>query len=416
MADRENFGPSQAMPSALPTGSRLNDYGSSGTDSNCPAVETCRILALATQGAGGNDEARLRDLLTCFSVDFYPFERAKKIRSFWGLLAAIRRRHPPLVVIEGTGLAGGLAVLLGRLLAGVSYIVSSGDAVGPFVGSQHPWLGPIFQLYERLLYRCSAGFIGWTPYLTGRALTFGAPRAVTAPGWAPHPRSAEQRAAGRATVRRKLAIPPGALVIGLVGSLAWNRRIGYCYGYELVRAVLGCKRADVHALIVGDGNGRAGLEKLAGTRLGKTIHLTGPVSRDQVPDYLAAMDIASLPQSLDGVGSFRYTTKLSEYLAAELPVITGQIPLAYDLDRGWLWRLPGKGPWTDRYIKELSAFLNRIGCDDIKIRSAAAKFSMHQFDRDQQIDRVTAFLNDTLKESLAKGHQSWAGRPMTDDP
>ena len=50
-----------------------------------------------------------------------------------------------------------------------------------------------------------------------------------------------------------------------------------------------------------------------------------------MPNHLAAFDLASLPQSVDGVGSFRYTTKLSEYLAAGLPIVTGQIPAAYDL-------------------------------------------------------------------------------------
>jgi hypothetical protein len=49
--------------------------------------------------------------------------------------------------------------------------------------------------------------------------------------------------------------------------------------------------------------------------------------------------------SVDQVGSFRYTTKLSKYLAFGLPVITGQIPLAYDLDDGWIWRLAGDAPW-----------------------------------------------------------------------
>ena len=43
-------------------------------------------------------------------------------------------------------------------------------------------------------------------------------------------------------------------------------------------------------------------------------------------EFLAAFDLASLPQSVDRVGSFRYSTKLSEYLAAGLPIVTSQIP------------------------------------------------------------------------------------------
>lgn len=88
--------------------------------------------------------------------------------------------------------------------------------------------------------------------------------------------------------------------------------------------------------------------------------------RKDVPDYLAAMDVASLPQNVDGVGSFRYTTKLSEYLAAGLPVITGQIPLAYDVGGGWLWRLPGAALWDERYVSALADVMRRLTADVVE--------------------------------------------------
>ena len=53
--------------------------------------------------------------------------------------------------MEGSGLAGGLALLAARLFAGVPYVVSSGDAIGPWVGRQVVWAGPLFGLYERIL-------------------------------------------------------------------------------------------------------------------------------------------------------------------------------------------------------------------------------------------------------------------------
>src|SRR5262249_9089365 len=132
------------------------------------------IIAFATQGAAGDDEARLLGLLANFCHDVFPFDRRSKWLSFRRLIKRILRQRPGLVVMEGAGLAGGLGLLLARWLAGIPYVVSSGDAVGPFVAGLRPWLGPLFGLYERLLCRWSAGYIGWTPYLTGRALTFGA--------------------------------------------------------------------------------------------------------------------------------------------------------------------------------------------------------------------------------------------------
>jgi glycosyltransferase involved in cell wall biosynthesis len=364
-------------------------------------MDSPQILALATQGIGGDDETRLRCLLSNFSPKFFPFDRNNKRRSFFKLLQIIQLNRPNLVVMEGTGLAGGLAVLLGRLIFNVPYVISSGDAVGPFVAAQKPFLGPFFGFYERILCRLAAGFIGWTPYLTGRALTFGMARAMTAAGWAPFPRTSEEMMASRARVRAELGIQPNALVIGIIGSLAWTNRVGYCYGYELVKAITCLERTDVHALIVGDGDGRERLTRLAGVQLNKTIFLTGRVTRDQIPNYLAAMDIASLPQSVDSVGSFRYTTKLSEYLAAGLPVVTGQIPLAYDFDGDWLWRLPGASPWDERYINALTRLLTNITTSELIDKHAAVPRKLPEFDRARQVTRVTAFLEDLLDESRA---------------
>jgi glycosyltransferase involved in cell wall biosynthesis len=340
-------------------------------------------------------------------ADFHPlvfaFDRHRKWRSLRQLIKSIFQLRPDLVVMEGTGLGGGLGLLLGRWLAGIPYVVSSGDAVGPFVAKLRPLLGPLFGLYERLLCRWSAGFIGWTPYLTGRALTFGAPRAMTAPGWAPYSPSSEQQAASRIKVRKELGIAANDLVFGLIGSLAWTKRVGYCYGLELVRALERTGRPNLKVVIVGDGTGRTQLEQAAGKRLGTSVILTGRVPRDQVPDYLAAMDVASLPQSVDQIGSFRYTTKLSEYLAAGLPMVTGQIPLAYDLGDSWLWRLPGKAPWDPAYVRALASLMDALGPAELKLKQSAVPGTLPEFDRDSQIRRVTAWITDLLNERY--GHE-----------
>jgi glycosyltransferase involved in cell wall biosynthesis len=352
-----------------------------------------RILAVATQGAGGDDEARLRTLLGRLPAEFFPFDRKAKRASARALLRTIRRDRPDLVVMEGTGIGGGLALMLGRLTAGVPYVISSGDAVGPFVRSIRPAFGPAFDRYERRLCRHSAGFIGWSPYLTGRALTFGAPRAMTAAGWAPF----APRPEARDSVRRRLGIPPDALVFGIVGSLAWNRRVGYAYGLELVEAVRRVERSDVRVVIVGDGDGRPRLDALAERSGGRCI-LTGRVPRDEVPAYLAAFDVASLPQSLDAVGMFRYTTKISEYLAAGLPVATGRLPFAYDLDGGWLWRLEGVAPWSVPYHESLARLMDGLTPGELAQKRAAVPRELPEFDRDRQVARTTAFLLDILEE------------------
>jgi hypothetical protein len=355
-----------------------------------------RVLAFATLGNGSNEEARIRDLLRAFGPEVFPFDRSHKVRSFWRLLGAIRRGRPDLVVMEGTGLAGGLALILGRLLFGRRYVVSSGDAVGPWVAAHARLVGPAFALYERVLCRLAAGFIGWTPYLTGRALTFGTRRAVTAAGWAPFTRTPEEQAGDRVRTRERLGIPDGRLVVGIAGSMVWVRRHGYCYGWDLVEAARLVRRDDVTFLLVGDGTGRPRLEaRAAGLPPGRVI-FTGRVPQDELPALYAAMDIGSLPQSVDRVGSFRYTTKLSEYVAFRLPVVIGQVPLAYDLDGGWLWRLPGDAPWDPESVAALARLVDGLTADEVRARRAAVPQNLPEFDYPAQAARVAALVRDLV--------------------
>lgn len=356
-----------------------------------------KVLGFATQGSGGDDELRLKTLLSRLPVRFYPFLKRRKLAAGWSLFRQIVKEKPRLVVMEGTGLAGGLALIAGNMVAKVPYVVSSGDAVGPFISSKAPLLGPLFTLYEKLLYRRSLGFIGWTPYLAGRALTFGAKHGMTAAGWAPFTYSEEEKGRARTRIRESLRIPEHHIVIGIVGSLNWNRRLGYCYGYELVRAVQGLARSDVTVLIVGDGSGRARLEELNGGR--SRVIFTGRVSREEVPAYLSAMDMASLPQSVDQVGSFRYTTKVSEYLSVGLPIVTGRIPMAYDLEEHGMYRLPGSKPWDPVYTDSMRAFLERITREELRRKSESVTRELPVFDKERQIGKVSTFISDLLGEA-----------------
>lgn len=352
-------------------------------------------MCFATQGRGHIEEQRIRALLEPLDPEVYHFERTSKVRSALGLLRAARTQRPRLIVMEGTGTGGGLALLAIDAVLGIPFVVSSGDAVGPFLGLRSRLVGALGGLYERLLCRRCAGFVGWTPYLAGRALTFGAPRAMTAPGWT-RGRPSE---GARERVRARLGIGDDVLVVGLVGSLHWNGRIGYVYGAELIQAIRCVRRTDVAVCVVGDGSGLERLREMAGEDLDERVLLPGRVTPEEVPDYLAAFDVGSLSQSVDGVGSFRYTTKLSEYLAVGLPVLTGQTPLAYDLDDGFLWRLPGAAPWSAVYVDALSELLEGLSAQEIASRrDAISRLGCDPFDRLAQQQRMSTFVTDILAD------------------
>ncbi len=371
----------------------------SSTHADGPGVQAtqrgARILCFATQGEEHLDAERLRYLLEPFAPESFAFDHGRKLRSAVNLFREVRARHPSLVVMEGTGLAGGVTLLALSFTARVPFVLGSGDAVGPYLALRSPLAGRIGGVYERLLCRRCAGYVGWTPYLVGRALTFGARRAMTASGW---PRE-QARAGAREEIRARLGIAEDALVVGIVGSLNWRARSGYSYGAELVRAVRRTQRADVVACIVGDGPGGERLREMAGGDLGSRVLMPGRVAPSEVADYLAAFDVASLPQSVDGVGSFRYSTKLSEYLASELPIITGQIPAAYDLALDYCWRLPGSSPWSATYVDALAALLERLTPAAIaERRDAIRRRSGDPFDLATQQRRTSAFVNDILAD------------------
>ena len=207
--------------------------------------EPCPPVAyFATQGRQHLDAQRTRELLERLDAQELPFERAHRLRSALALLRTLRASPPELVVMEGTGVAGGLVLLALNLRGGgVRFVVGSGDAVGPYLALRSRALGVLGGAYQRLLCRRCAGYIGWTPYLAGRALTLGAPRAISAPGW-PRGRSSE---GARERVRAQLGIDADALVVGIVGSLNWRARVRYAYGAELVGAVHRSARADLVA-------------------------------------------------------------------------------------------------------------------------------------------------------------------------
>ncbi len=362
------------------------------------AARNMAIMCFATQGHGHIEEERIRDLLEPLKPEVYAFDRGHKLKAALGLAKAARARRPSLIVMEGTGIAGGLTLIALDAFWGIPFVVCSGDAVGPYLGLRSRLLGQLGGAYERLLCKRCAGYVGWTPYLVGRALSFGARRTMTAPGWT-RGRVSE---GARRRIRERLGIAQDALVVGLAGSLHFNERLDYVYGAELVRAIRVLEREDVIVCVLGEGSGRERLEELAGDALGRRVLLPGRVPAGEIPDYMAAFDAGSLSQSVDEVGSFRYTTKLSEYFAASLPVITGQTPLAYDLDDGFMWRLPGDAPWSQEYVSALTDLLRDLSAAEVeRKRKAIERRSGEPFDKGIQQRRMKAFVEDLLADRQA---------------
>jgi hypothetical protein len=96
------------------------------------------------------------------------------------------------------------------------------------------------------------------------------------------------------------------------------------------------------------------------------------------------------------VGSFRYTTKVSEYLAAKLPIAIGQVPMTYDLLSGWSWCLAGNNPWDERYISELAQLMATLTPSEIAAKQQHIPTEIKEFNLEYQREKVTQFIEDIL--------------------
>ena len=111
-------------------------------------------------------------------------------------------------------------------------------------------------------------------------------------------------------------------VIGFVGSLKpWH---GTETLFEAFRE-LHTTAANAHLLIVGDGPGRQHLENYAQTHnLNGAVTFTGNVPYDDIPRYIAAMDIAVAPY-IPSENFYYSPIKIFEYMAMGKPVGGGRI-------------------------------------------------------------------------------------------
>lgn len=365
------------------------------------------VLCINTGGIGDLHGLRMRRLTqdleaTCTYLDLdRSHSRAANARTVW---EALQSQPWDLVYMESTGIGGGLPLIRAARTSGLRYIVSSGDPIGGYFRVvDGPVRGFLLGQYEKLLYRSSSGFVGWTPYLTGAALHLGAPRGVTVEGAVDcslfHPRSETERR----TLKKHYGLSPDHLVAGVVGSLKWTDRQQYCYGLELVEMMQHVDRDDVSVLIVGDGTGRKKLQARVPAHVRDRVVFTGRVPESDVAQALSAMDVGFITQTQDELGSFRLTTKLPEYLAAGLPVAMSPIPGFYDYAATAGWALPSGHPADPEFHQACAKWINRLTWDAVELRrQEAPRVAAKTFDYNVVRPRFTRFVGSIINQDWAE--------------
>ncbi len=145
----------------------------------------------------------------------------------------------------------------------------------------------------------------------------------------------------------------GTFTVGFVGTLkAWH---GVSTLVEAF-ARLSSTGPEGRLLIVGDGPERPALEaQVRALRLDGRVHWTGAVDADDVPGWLASMDVATAPYP--AMSDFYFSPlKVYEYMAAGLPIVAsrcGQLAALIEDDVNGCLCAPGDSPALTAALERL---------------------------------------------------------------
>jgi len=128
---------------------------------------------------------------------------------------------------------------------------------------------------------------------------------------------------GLSSIRGHYGIPQDAFVIGYIGGMETFRRLP-----EVIRYITELRKAgndDIYFLLVGDGVDMPMVQDVIKTNhniLSDAVKLVGWQEHAEIPNYLAAFDIAIFPFT----NAYCSPLKLFEYLAAGIPTIGPDTP------------------------------------------------------------------------------------------
>lgn len=290
-------------------------------------------------------------------LNYRPASKWKGILPF---IQSALQFQPDIVYVMDTAYTGVLAAVITKQLTGCKVVTDTGDvafelakSVGTYSKSQLALINWIEQLAIRysdcLVVRGSNHKI-WLANQGINHVEF-IPDGVD---------TAAVSMVDASSLRKELSLD-NCLVVGMVGTMSWSERYQMCYGWDIVEALAFLKDVPIKGLLVGDGDGRAILEKRA-RQLGVENQLTfvGKVPYASLPVYLAAMDVCVSTQSNDLVGMVRTTGKLPLYLAHGKYVIATDVGEASRVLPGIGYLLPYTGVRDDGHPARLAAVLRKI--------------------------------------------------------
>ena len=261
-------------------------------------------------------------------------------------LVRLMRRHRFTVVHTHNSKAGFVGRLAARL-AGVPAVVHTVHGFA-FHDQEAPWKRWLYRTLERLasgwcdrLIMISQPLVDWA--VRDRI----APRERMVKIYSGIDLGAFHAPADRDRVRASLGLPQDAFVIGEVAKL-WDGK-GHDVLFE-ASAQLAARIPSLRVLVVGDGELRPSLERLA-QRLGIAPRVCFTGFRDDVPSLLRALDVAVLPSRFEGMG--RAVVEAQAAGRAVVASRVGGIPDVIEHERTGLLVPPGDAQALARAIERL---------------------------------------------------------------
>ncbi|MGZ3416656.1 MAG: glycosyltransferase family 4 protein [Polyangiales bacterium] len=207
------------------------------------------------------------------------------------LLSSVLRRRSRIDVILASWAYpdGAAAVLLGGLL-GIPVVIKLHGSDMNVIGER-----PVVRAHLRRIFPRAAAVVAVSRQLGERAVALGAPRERThtvANGIDRERFSPRDRGASR----RKLGLPESGRIVTFIGRLEREKGV-----FDLLEAfsTVARARADVTLVLVGDGSMRTAVEEAA-RPWGDRVRVLGTRAHDEIPHYVAAADVVTLPSWNEG--------------------------------------------------------------------------------------------------------------------
>lgn len=197
--------------------------------------------------------------------------------------------------------------------------------------------------------------------------------------------------------RKQIGVSDEAILVGGVGTMPWNPRRHFCFGWDLIEVLPFLRDLPVRGLLIGDGDGRAKLESRA-RELGVSdrVIFTGRIPYADLPRAINALDICLLTQMNSLISWVRTTGKLPLYLACDRYVIATAVGAAAELLEPLDMLLPYEGLGRDpnhparlaTKIRDLVEHPERLRLDGRGVEIARQNFDY---------DRLAVTLTDWLE-------------------